>query len=73
MCILTLKIEHQFADAMSQLLDDDCSRTRKETCWDAEQQHEPTIRHVGRTPSIELVNPSVELVFKHSRYRFFGR
>ena len=65
MCILTLKIEHQFTDAVGQLLDDDGGGSCEEACRDAEQQHEAAIRHVGRAPGVELVNPSVEFVLKH--------
>ena len=55
---------HQIADTVGQLLDDDSSRTSEETCWDAEYQHETTVGHVRRTPCVEAVNPSVELVLK---------
>ena len=65
MGIIALDIEDQFADAMCQLLDNDGSCTRKETRRDAEQNHETAVGHVGRTPCVELVYPSVELVFEH--------
>ena len=50
---------------MSQFLDNDSCGTCQETRRDAEQNHETAVGHVGRTPCVELVNPSVELVFKH--------
>ena len=73
MGIVELRVDDQVADAMGQLLDNDSSSTRKEPCRDAKQQHEAAVRHVGRTPGIELVNLLVYLVFEHSLSRFFGR
>ena len=55
---------HQVADTMGKLLDNDGGRTGEETSRYAEYQHKTTVGHVRRTPIIEAVNPSVELVLK---------
>ena len=65
MGIIALDIEDQFTDAVGQFLDDDSSCSGKETRRDAEQNHETTVGHVRCPPCVELVNPSVKLIFEH--------
>ena len=72
MRIVELRIDDQIADAVGQFLDDDCCRTREEARRDAENQHETTVGHMRGAPCVELVNPSVELVFEHVS-SFLGR
>jgi hypothetical protein len=49
---------------MRQLLDDDGGGTGEESRRDAEQNHETAVGHVGHTPRVELVNPSVDFILE---------
>ena len=63
MGLVELRIDDQVANAMGQLLDDDCRSTCHKTRRDAEYQHETTVGHVCRAPSVEAINPSVDSIF----------
>jgi hypothetical protein len=61
--IVELCVDDKVADEMRQLLDDDGGCACEETRRDAEYQHETTVAQMRRTPRVEAVDPSFDLVF----------
>ena len=65
-----MNTQHQVADAVGRLLDDDGGQSRQKTRRNAQQQHELLVRQMRLTPGVETVDPVAEALLRHVA-RFF--